>query len=404
MIPFIFTAAILFIIIISINTWKKDEISQESNKDIEIKKEKEMDKQVQNKSNSTIKSENNNNRSYSIVTITPYQKACNIINYYEKRISSLYDNIENLKENIEKKNDEIKEIKYKINESKEEIQEYTDDIELNIEELEEIKEKLKEAEKNNNVKLIEDLKNDIKEKEFDIKYNKDMIESCKLDIELYKDEIENLLFEIEEPKDSIENYEKDIKSYKDTIEDYEQQKKEYLEFDDEDEEYEDYNWSCDTNYHTLKENIYSNKKNLSYEDYITVSGSFETYIVGNNYEGRQEKFEKYIEDTYGSKFFRINEVGTIYLEAEPDNPYDKNAIKVMHEEIGQLGFIPKEQTKHIRKFCPLDKMRIYFYANYCIEKNKFYSNLYILNNEKGKSATYKIKRYKTDYDDNYINI
>lgn len=405
MIPFIFTAAIIFIIIISINTWKRDELSQESNKDIE--KEKEIDKQVQKKSSSIIKSENNNYRSYSEVTISQHQKACNIINYYEKRISTLDDNIENLKENIEKKNDEIKEIKDKIKESKEEIQEYTDDIELNIDELEEVKENLKEAEKNNNVKLIEELKNDIEEKEFDIELYNDMIESCKLDIELYNDEIENLQFEIEEIKTSIKENENDIKNYKDTIEDYEQQKKEYLEFDDdendEDDKYDDYNWSCDTNSHNLKDNIYSNKKDLSYEDYITVSGSFETYIVGNTYEGRQEKFEKYVEDTYGSLFFRINEICTIYLESEPDNPYDKNAIKVMHNEIGQLGYIPKDQTKYIRKFCPLDKMKIYFYAKYYNDNNKFYTNLYLVNNENGRCGIEIRKQYKND-DDYYINV
>jgi HIRAN domain len=385
MIALIFTTTILFIIFISINTWKKDKLSQESNKDVEKEKEKEIDKQVQNNSNSTIKSENSNYRSYSIVTITPYQKACNIINYYEKKI-------EDIKEIIENKNYEIKEIRDKIREEEVELQDNKDDLKLKIAELKNIEGNLKKTEISNDLNLLDELRNDIEDIEF-------LIENSNNMIEYYNNDIENI-------KDSIEEYEKDIKNYMETIEQYEQEKQEYLESNDdkEDDEDDDYSWSYDTNYHTLKDNIFNNKKNLSYKDYITVSGSFETFIVGNSYEGRQEKFEKYIEDTYGSLFLRINEIGTIYLESEPDNLYDKNAIKVMHNEIGQLGYIPKEQTKYIRKFCPLDKMKIYFYAKYNNDANKFYTNLYLVNNENGRCGIEMRKRYKDDDDDNYINV
>lgn len=383
MIPFIFTAAIIFIIIISINTWKRDELSQESNKEIENEKLKEIDNQIKNESSSTIELKNNNYRVYSEVTITPYQKACNIIKYYEKKI-------EGLKEIIENKNDEIKEIVDKIREEEEELQDNKEDLELKIAELKNVEGNLKEVEINTDINLLDEFRNDIEDIKFLIEHNNTMIE-------YYKNDIEDI-------KVSIKEYENDIKNYMETIEEYEQEKQEYLVFDtEEDEEEEYYNWSYDTNSHNLKDNIYSNKKDLSYEDYITVSGSFETYIVGNTYEGRQEKFKKYVEDTYGSLFFRINEIGTIYLESDPDNPYDKNAIKVMHNDIGQLGYIPKDQTKYIRKFCPLDKMKIYFYAKYNNDADKFYTNLYLVNNENGRCGIEMRKRYKDD-DNNYINV
>ena len=39
-----------------------------------------------------------------------------------------------------------------------------------------------------------------------------------------------------------------------------------------------------------------------------------------------------------------------YLEADPKNKYDQNAIKIMHADGRHLGFIPSDETEHVREF------------------------------------------------------
>ena len=41
------------------------------------------------------------------------------------------------------------------------------------------------------------------------------------------------------------------------------------------------------------------------------------------------------------------------LVADPKNPYDKNAIKIIHEDGHHLGFIPADETDEVREFLPL---------------------------------------------------
>lgn len=41
------------------------------------------------------------------------------------------------------------------------------------------------------------------------------------------------------------------------------------------------------------------------------------------------------------------------LVAEPDNVYDPNAIKVVHEDGHHLGYIPQDDTLDVRNFLPL---------------------------------------------------
>lgn len=54
-------------------------------------------------------------------------------------------------------------------------------------------------------------------------------------------------------------------------------------------------------------------------------------------------FRKGIKDLAGQYF-------DCYLEADPKNKYDQNAIKIMHADSRHLGFIPSEETKHVREF------------------------------------------------------
>ena len=66
---------------------------------------------------------------------------------------------------------------------------------------------------------------------------------------------------------------------------------------------------------------------------------------------------------------------TGYLEAEPTNEYDPNAIKVLAHDSHHVGYVPQDQTKHVREFltlpCPC----------YCyIGKNngRYFSDCYII--------------------------
>jgi SWI/SNF-related matrix-associated actin-dependent regulator of chromatin subfamily A3 len=54
----------------------------------------------------------------------------------------------------------------------------------------------------------------------------------------------------------------------------------------------------------------------------------------------------------GASFYKndAEEGDLIFFELEPDNPHDKNAIKVLNEEGLMLGHIPKENAKEIKRF------------------------------------------------------
>lgn len=106
---------------------------------------------------------------------------------------------------------------------------------------------------------------------------------------------------------------------------------------------------------------------------------FRLKVVGTTYEGRYKilksvaetiKSEEYYDktqlyeglknkeilDTYdiGDKIFETEPLDIPYvkLELEPENPYDKNAIKVLigntKEEMFHVGYIPKENAVEIK--------------------------------------------------------
>lgn len=62
------------------------------------------------------------------------------------------------------------------------------------------------------------------------------------------------------------------------------------------------------------------------------------------------------------------------LEAEPDNDYDHNAIKVLAEDGHHVGYVPKDMTARIREFSTLP-CRCYFYIGE--NDGAFYSDAYI---------------------------
>ena len=62
------------------------------------------------------------------------------------------------------------------------------------------------------------------------------------------------------------------------------------------------------------------------------------------------------------------------LEAEPTNPYDVNAIKILAEDGHHVGYVPKDMTAEVRKNSKLP-CRCYFYIG---ENDGFYfSDCYV---------------------------
>lgn len=65
-------------------------------------------------------------------------------------------------------------------------------------------------------------------------------------------------------------------------------------------------------------------------------------------------------------------VGTI--EADPTNPYDSNAIKVLAPDGHQVGYVPKDQTHRVRNFTSLPCSCFCFIG---INNGTYFSDCYI---------------------------
>lgn len=55
-------------------------------------------------------------------------------------------------------------------------------------------------------------------------------------------------------------------------------------------------------------------------------------------------------DGYKQWQYELFEENTVDLVPEPDNPYDENAIKVIHNKMGHIGYIPKESNQGLMSF------------------------------------------------------
>jgi len=69
------------------------------------------------------------------------------------------------------------------------------------------------------------------------------------------------------------------------------------------------------------------------------------------YEGKSNR--EIADDGEGDPEFKVFElyfetIDDVYLELEPTNQYDPNAIKVISEEFGHLGYVPKNMTKKVK--------------------------------------------------------
>lgn len=82
-------------------------------------------------------------------------------------------------------------------------------------------------------------------------------------------------------------------------------------------------------------------------------------IAGMSY---RENIEEYIGEHSGT------------LEAEPTNPYDANAIKILAEDGHHVGYVPKDMTDEIRKQKQIP-CTCYFYI--CENDGTYFSDCYV---------------------------
>lgn len=66
------------------------------------------------------------------------------------------------------------------------------------------------------------------------------------------------------------------------------------------------------------------------------------------------------------------------LEADPTNPYDSNAIKIVTSEGNRVGYVPKDQTQYVREFATLP-CRCYCYIG--TNNGMYYTDCYIARND-----------------------
>ena len=99
--------------------------------------------------------------------------------------------------------------------------------------------------------------------------------------------------------------------------------------------------------------VWSKDQGMQNLDYI------EFDIAGMSF---RENIEEYIGEHSGT------------LEAEPTNPYDANAIKILAEDGHHVGYVPKDMTAEVRKHSSLP-CKCFFYIGE--NDGTYYSDCYI---------------------------
>lgn len=92
----------------------------------------------------------------------------------------------------------------------------------------------------------------------------------------------------------------------------------------------------------------NNDENKSIQKIIKEFVKIELEFHGScdKYEGMTNKeILEYGGDVYEADIYGNSE--EIILEPEPENPYDPKAIKVIHEEIGHVGYVPADWTNKV---------------------------------------------------------
>lgn len=141
-----------------------------------------------------------------------------------------------------------------------------------------------------------------------------------------------------------------------------------------------------------------------------MKNTFDTIVAGvtkNNAAGkdRQKIIENYIkDDNFYDKFdkdsadywspqdikesnwevyqYDLHESNTIELIPEPDNPYDKNAIKVIHKEMGDIGYIPRKDNVNLANFINSYSGNVRYSIDFEGGKYKYYDGEKIITDRK----------------------
>lgn len=128
-----------------------------------------------------------------------------------------------------------------------------------------------------------------------------------------------------------------------------------------------------------------------------------TYVAGTNYDNpdkksRQDIISNYVENNYDTDSFskdssdywsnkeikeydmdiyqyEMTEYDTVELVDDPENPYDKNAIMVIHKQMGLIGYIPKDDIEKVRKLYEENPHNISVTLKLFGGKYKYYDNL-----------------------------
>lgn len=86
-------------------------------------------------------------------------------------------------------------------------------------------------------------------------------------------------------------------------------------------------------------------------------------VSGVAYDGRQRLLHTIVRKR-GRKG-----IGGISFVPEADNKYDPNAIKITFEEVGVIGYVPKERTLDIKKIIDKKKFEVKWDIDY-FDKSK----------------------------------
>jgi hypothetical protein len=81
----------------------------------------------------------------------------------------------------------------------------------------------------------------------------------------------------------------------------------------------------------------------SLKDYVKEMAEYEHL---EKYEGFTNK--EILENDYEVFEYDIEEYDQITFVPDPNNPYDKNAIKIMLEDVGHIGYVPKGSVKEVK--------------------------------------------------------
>lgn len=134
-------------------------------------------------------------------------------------------------------------------------------------------------------------------------------------------------------------------------------------------------------------NPYGENRQNIIKDYIKENHDVNLFDKNDpNYVSNKEIEEESVYD-FGKKYYQyeLEEFDTIRLDKEPYNPYDENAIGIIHEVMGHIGYIPREDTGKVKKILDSSEKLEY--------RLKFYGGSYKYYDE----YEYKVKTDSTTY-------